>query len=79
MEKLSEFSDRALLELILTNQIMIIREIRDLQKDKARGQYWITFKKLLQNNQEIIPQIDLYLKDKQIADDNYNPDQQGEG
>lgn len=82
---LADFSDRELLELLLTNQLSIFREIRRIQekmqtgKDKGRGQYWITFKKMMSAHSSILPQITEYLKNQEKWDDSYNSDTQGEG
>jgi hypothetical protein len=84
-KSLSDFSDRQLLELLLTNQIHIFRELRRLYdkvetgKDKGRGQYWITFKKLLEDNKTILKQSNDYLKNREDYDAKYDPQVNGEG
>ncbi|MEP6949452.1 MAG: hypothetical protein ABI863_09265 [Ginsengibacter sp.] len=84
-QSIASFSDRELLELILTNQIHMFREIRrikehvDTGKDTVRTQYWMTFKKMLAESEVIRQQADYYLQNKEEADENYDPGSMGEG
>src|SRR5579862_884367 len=74
---LTDFTDRELLELLLCNQITISREVKRLYekvetgKDSGRGQYWITFKKMLETEYSILEQVNNYLKDKEGHDADY--------
>ncbi len=84
-KSISEFSDRQLLELLLSNQVQIFRKLNELdlkiegKKDNGQGQLWISFKKLYDNHDELIRLTNAYLSDKENWDENYNSKEQGEG
>lgn len=84
-KSISEFSDRELLELLLSNQVQIFRKINELeikisgQKDSGQGQVWISFKKLYENHSELIRMTNNYLANKDGYDEFYNAETDGNG
>lgn len=67
-QSLSEFSDRELLLLILSNQVNIYREIEYLKtqlqtgENKGLGPYLGSFKDLVTKSRGVLQQADVYLK-----------------
>lgn len=84
-QALKDFTDRELLELLLCNQIDIIREVKRIQdkletgKTLGRGQFWITFKNMLTTKRSALTQIDEYLHNKDKWDESYDEEKQGHG
>jgi hypothetical protein len=84
-ESIKDFSDRELMELLLSNQVLLFREIRYVRDwvEKGtmdgRGQYWISFMKMFRESEHILTQTDDYLKRKNDAHDNYDEETMGRG
>jgi hypothetical protein len=84
-KSIKEFTDRELLELLLSNQVTLYREIRYVRdgvgksKKVGRGQYWISFMNMFRASEDILAQTNDYLKRKNEVHENYDEETMGRG